>query len=141
LPLLGVFSLLQRLGQWRVGYLCRGCADECLPQKSETRRGAGGTGSKMLKAVKAKRHFERLLSDASLRGGVERAAISRAMRCTVPVPTPSSRATLLMPLPPRNCSWMRFSTFSLMRGRPSVLTFNERRSHHATPPQLGHSMT
>ena len=28
----------------------------------------------MLKAVKAKRHFERLLSDASLRGGVERAA-------------------------------------------------------------------
>jgi hypothetical protein len=27
-----------------------------------------------LKAVKAKGHFERLLSDASLRGGVERAA-------------------------------------------------------------------
>jgi hypothetical protein len=27
----------------------------------------------------------------------------------VPVPTPSSRAILRMPLPERSCAWMRFS--------------------------------
>jgi len=59
------------------------------------------------------RQFQRLISDASLRGGIERAAHLPHKALTVPVPTPSSRATLLMPLPARNCSWMRFSTFSL----------------------------
>jgi hypothetical protein len=42
-----------------------------------------------------------------------------AMRWTVPVPTPTSRATFRMPSPERKCSLMRFSSLPLMRGRPS----------------------
>jgi hypothetical protein len=36
-------------------------------------------------------------------------SISRAMRCTVPVPTPHSRATFNMPLPARKWLWICFS--------------------------------
>jgi hypothetical protein len=43
------------------------------PEPGSTRCASNGRHLP-LKAVKAKQHFERLLSDASLRGGVERAA-------------------------------------------------------------------
>src|SRR5215467_752531 len=47
--------------------------------------------------------------------------ISSAIRCTVPLPTPTSRATLTMLIPARKRSWMRFSMAALIRGRPRVL--------------------
>ena len=51
----------------------RGAACKMQPEPGSTRCASNGRHLP-LKAVKAKQHFERLLSDASLRGGVERAA-------------------------------------------------------------------
>jgi hypothetical protein len=42
-----------------------------------------------------------------------------ATRCTVPTPTPISLATLITPLPARNCSVMRCSIFSLCGDGPT----------------------
>ncbi len=46
-------------------------------------------------------------------------AISLFTRCTVPLPTPTSAATLRMPLPALRCVLMAFSTFGDTLGRPS----------------------
>src|SRR5580700_9928786 len=45
-------------------------------------------------------------------------AISCLIRCTIPAPTPHSRAVLWMPLPAARDARIASSTFALVRARP-----------------------
>jgi hypothetical protein len=60
-------------------------------------------------------------SDRHHTAAVNRTAISRFTRCTVPLPTPTSAATFSMPFPASRCFLMVFSTLGDTLGRPSFL--------------------
>ena len=72
---------------------------------------------------------------------VERAigATSRAIRWTVPVPTPHSLAIASMPFLVRSRPWMRFSKSADIRGRPSCLPCSTARLKSCIDPLPDHA--